>query len=236
MPVTLRKSGALKLIEKLHKIKEGKKLTKSDIEEVKQSLDIMLWLCAYENEVPDAENIFEKILSSLHTQSPDDFNHWGQSINQGLRKALSDLRNLQSTLLYLNEYDWAPSIWKALKYLPDGTKIDIEVIPTIDYINGAMFSGNRAFISLLYLSPSLLKGDFFSHEFHHIGVEFWWRHIPIIQNYNKPGSQEYWLLELLKYLLAILSPKPIPSFLVVKLGSKIFEISPSLIPLPLSDM
>jgi hypothetical protein len=68
---------------------------------------------------------------------------------------------------------------------------------------GVMYRGDNIFISILQITPGVLKASSFSHEFHHVGMQYWWEQHPLVQNYiETKDTQEYWLLRLFEYLVS----------------------------------
>ncbi len=203
MTVKFNRSGTEMLLEKIETIAGGTSLTQSDINEIMGNRIVDIWIKAYESWIPSARGEFETILANLNVGSPKGLSDWGIHIDNGVRSAIADLERVKAGLALLSEFNWAQAEWHALKFLPEGTQIDVDVFATIDGFNGGMFRPGKVFISLLYLSPSMLDASNFSHEFHHSGFNYWWDKNPLFRNLKaQDNTKEYWTISLFEYLVS----------------------------------
>ncbi len=199
MTVKFNRTGTEILLEKL----EHLPLSQETINDIMSDRLIDIWIKAYESWIDDARSDFEKILASFHLGPPDDLSNWGEHIDKGLRLALEDLDKMKANLAFMSEFNWAQAEWSALKFLPEGTPINVDVFATIDGFNGGMFRPGKVFISILYLMPSMLNPSTFSHEFHHSGFDHWWKQDVLTKEYLKThDTKEYWTVRLHEYLVS----------------------------------
>ncbi len=216
MPIVFHGSGAKLLLNKLHRIQNNEPLTESDIKEILSQSDIVEWVVAYESWIEDIWNTIQRILESLHLDSPEGLDKWGSHIDSGFRTAIEDHERMLEGLELLSDFDWAETEQNTLKYLPQGTPIDGHVFLTIDGFNGGMNRGNKTFLSLVFIEPSIMNPAHFTHEFHHSGFTYWWKKHPIVDTWwENRDTKEFWVLALFQYLVseglanAYCSPKAI---------------------------
>ena len=203
MVVTYHKAGADLILSKIEKVSQGSPLDEKDITDIMSDAVVDVWICAYESWIPSARAEFEKIMQSLQIDTPRDLSRWGTSIDAGIRSALENPEKLRAGLALMSEFSWTQAEWAAQKYLPKDTPINVDVFATIDGFNGGMYRGDKIFISILYVTPAVMKASSFSHEFHHVGMEYWWKQHPLVLKYSKDkDTQEYWMLHLFKYLVS----------------------------------
>lgn len=203
MVVKYHKSGAELLLNKIEKVSRGTPLTQEDINDIMSDAVVDVWICAYESWIPSARVEFENIMKSLHEESLSDLSKWGSSIDAGVRLALDSPERIRAGLALMSEFDWTQAEWGAHKYLPKDTPINVDVFATIDGFNGGMYRGDKVYISILYVTPATMKASNFSHEFHHVGMEYWWKQHPLVQMHIKnKDTKEYWMLHLFEYLVS----------------------------------
>ncbi len=203
MTVKFNRSGTELFLEKLEILAQGNALSQQDINAIMGNRVVDIWIKAYESWIPDARADFERILANLQAESPENLSDWGTHIDNGIRSAIENLEKMQASLALLSEFNWPQAEWYALKFLPESTQINVEVFATVDGFNGGMFRPGKVFISLLYMSPSMLDASNFSHEFHHSGFDFWWKKTPFYVRYNEQkDTAEYWALRLFEYLIS----------------------------------
>lgn len=203
MAVKFNGAGTEMLLEKLETVAQGKPLTQRDINEIMTNRVIDIWITAYESWIPYARSDFEKILKSLHTTSPDGLSEWGEMIDGGVRGAAEDLKTMRRNLALLSNMNWAQAEGNALKYLPKGTPINVDVFATVDAFNAGMFRPGKVFMSILYVDPSLMNPDSFGHEFHHGGMDYWWKQNPLVIRYmEEKDTREHWVLMLFEYMVS----------------------------------
>ncbi|MFW9933470.1 MAG: DUF5700 domain-containing putative Zn-dependent protease, partial [Candidatus Thorarchaeota archaeon] len=203
MTVKFNRSGTEALLDKLNIIAGGQSLSQRDINEIMSNRVVDIWIKAYESWIPDARADFERVLANLQEDSPKGLSDWGVHIDNGMRSAIENLERMQANLTFLSEFNWPQAEWHALKFLPQGTHINVDIFATVDGFNGGMFRPGKVFISLLYMSPSKLDASNFSHEFHHSGFDFWWKKAPFYMRSNEQkDTAEYWALRLFEYLIS----------------------------------
>ncbi len=203
MPIEFHNSGVRFLLQKIDGVRKGVPLSDSDIQMILANADVDIWLCAYERWIEGARRALELILASLHKESPEGLDQWGQMIDFGLRVAVDEPDRMSSALKFFSEFSWSQAEQNTLRFLPEGTPMEVKVILTIDGFNSGMFQGNHVFLSFVYFDPSLVSENAFTHEFHHGGVTYWFNRHPLVQKYTgKKGTQEAWLVELFTYIVS----------------------------------
>jgi hypothetical protein len=87
--------------------------------------------------------------------------------------SIEKLKLLESRLEKATLISFEKYIKLARKYLPKGTRINVDVYITVDPFNGGMARPGKIFLSILQveLTEESLKG--LAHEFHHIGAIYW---------------------------------------------------------------
>ncbi|NIQ05241.1 MAG: hypothetical protein GWO20_05805 [Candidatus Korarchaeota archaeon] len=199
-----RVDGTLLLLNMLDKVREGHQLEKTDMKKILSHPDIKQWLRAY-GWIGNASTKFEKILRSLHAEPPSDLGQWGNKIVEGIRIAYENPEKMRDNLQYIQSYDWNVAVQKALAYLPENTKLEPMMIVTVDGFNGGMFRHDTVFLSLVFFDPSQVDMKTFAHEFHHMGVDYWWQNHPLIHKFMeepKKEVKEYYFVKLFTYLVS----------------------------------
>lgn len=203
MPIQFHGSGAELLLNHIENIRMGAALREDDITSILSNPDIEIWLNAYETWIRACRITYAKILQSLHENTPKGLDRWGEHIDKGLRVAIENPDRLRNALTALSKFDWSQTAQNTLKYLPKATPLDAHVVMTIDGFNGGMYRGNYTYLSLHIIDPITMQPEYFSHEFHHAGFNFWWKQHPLVQEYgDKNGTREHWLLLLFKYFVS----------------------------------
>jgi hypothetical protein len=203
MVVKYHKAGAELILSKIEKVSQGSPLDVQDINDVMSDAVVDVWICAYEPWIPSARAEFEKIMKSLQTDSPSNLSKWGTNIDTGIRTALENPRRLRAALAMMSAFSWPKAEWAAHKYLPKDTPINVDIFATIDGFNGGMYRGDKVFISILHVNHTVMRASNFSHEFHHVGMEYWWKQHTLVQKYNETkDTKEYWMLRIIEYLVS----------------------------------
>ena len=191
------------MLKKIEKASQGNSLNEKDINDIMSDAVMDVWICAYEPWISSARSEFESVMKSLHKDSPSDLSRWGNMIDAGIRSALENPERLRASLALMSEFSWPQAEWGALKYLPKNTPIKVDVFATIDGFNGGMYRGDKIYISILHVTPAVMKASNFSHEFHHVGMEYWWKQHPLVQKFgDSKDTKEYWLLLLFEYMVS----------------------------------
>ncbi|NHI84012.1 MAG: hypothetical protein EAX81_06900 [Candidatus Thorarchaeota archaeon] len=203
MPIEFHPMGAKVLISHLRRVHDGSPLSEREINDILEQPDIYLWISVYDEWMKGSKSEFRDILCSLHKDSMNDLSKWGQHINQGLRNSLSRLDELEQALNHLTRYDWGLAASNTLQFLPKDTPLNAHVIMTIDGFNGGMFHDDNMFLSLTIIGPDTMSPQYFTHEFHHIGLGYWWERNPVVKKFGQEkASREAWLLRLYHYMVS----------------------------------
>jgi len=130
------------------------------------------WVNAYAEFIPGFRENLGKMLMNLSFPREDKY----ESIFQkGLLSATSmdKLTMFESRLKRALALPFEEYVNLALKYLPEGTEINVDIYITLDPFNTGMMRPGKVFLSIfmMELTPELCKN--LAHEFHHAGAICW---------------------------------------------------------------
>jgi len=129
-----------------------------------------------------------------------------QAFSDGFLQAMEPETNARCrrALAALMAADFGTAERAALAYLPPDTPLDAEVYLTVDGANRGMFRGQRAFLSVLKVSPEEVPTvlNRFGHEFHHIGAAHWFERSPLLAQVREKGPGGQMAAEVVEYLVA----------------------------------
>ncbi len=130
------------------------------------------WVNAYAEFIPEFRENLREMLMNLSFSREDKY----ESIFQkGLLSATSmdKLTMFESRLKRALAFPFEEYVSLALKYLPEGTEINVDIYITLDPFNTGMMRPGKVFLSIfmMELTPELCKN--LAHEFHHAGAIYW---------------------------------------------------------------
>ena len=158
-----------------------------------------MWLKAYGN-VSVVEEKVRIILEALPGKPEHQLGLWEERIHFGLKKALRETDGMRRIMDGITSYDWDETLDIALKYLPEDTRLDPVMVVTVDGYNGGMFKQDTIFLSLIYFDLSVVSLESFSHEFHHMGAEYWWTKDAVIQGLrSSEDPRKKYIVDLFTY-------------------------------------
>lgn len=190
----IRTEGVTLLLDRLENGSE-------DLYEVLSHPDLQLWLKAYGN-VSVVEEKVRKILEALPGKPEHQLGLWEERIHFGLKKALRETDGMRRIMDGITSYDWDGTVDIALKYLPEDTSLDPVMVVTVDGYNGGMFKQDTVFLSLVYFDLSVVSLESFSHEFHHMGAEYWWTKDAVIQGLrSSEDPRKKYMVDLFTYMV-----------------------------------
>jgi len=200
MKIEPQTKGSILLLNKLQEIKNCHKLKEEDIKELMNHPDIKKWLEAYGGS-DKVNKIFKRTLLSVDDEPRSAMQFWEKKIDYGFRKAVDNIDMMKETINEIKNIDWNSVVQRALQYLPENTELDPDFIVTVDGFNGGMFKNGTVFLSIIYFNKTQFQEDIFAHEFHHMGVNYWFENNAIIQEYEKKKDSHY-LTSIIKYLVS----------------------------------
>jgi len=130
------------------------------------------WINAYAEFIPEFQGKLKKILMNLSLPTEDEH----LSIFQrGLLSAanMDKLEMFESRLKRALALPFDEYMKLALKYLPEGTEIDVSVYITLDPFNTGMTGPGKVFFSIFMVEPTPEICSGLAHEFHHLGAKYW---------------------------------------------------------------
>jgi len=131
-----------------------------------------IWVNAYAEFIPEFQEKLKKMLKNLSLPIEDEilsiFQRGFLSAANMEKLKMFESRLKRALALPFDEY-----MELALKYLPEGTKINATVYITLDPFNSGMVHQDEVFLSIFLTEPDSEICSDFAHEFHHIGAEYW---------------------------------------------------------------
>lgn len=149
-----------------------------------------IWLNAYTEFIPEFQEKLKKMLKNLSLPIEDEILSIFQrgflsAANMEILK-MFEYRLKRASALSFDEY-----MELALKYLPEGTKINATVYITLDPFNSGMMHQDKVFFSIFLIEPDSEICSSFAHEFHHMGAEYWLeknKKLKALENSNEYGK------------------------------------------------
>ena len=130
------------------------------------------WVNAYAEFIPRFRENLRKMLMNLSLLRAEKY----ESVFQkGLLSATSmdKLTMFESRLKRALALPFEEYVNLALKYLPEGTEINIDIYITLDPFNTGMMRPGKVFLSIFMIEPTPELCRNLAHEFHHAGANYW---------------------------------------------------------------
>ncbi len=166
----------------------------------------MVWIEAYAPWLDDFEAHMRSLLRSPAVVPEAEPAAFWRAFSDGFLQAMEPETNARCrrALAALMAADFGVAERAALRYLPPGTPLDVEVYLTVDGANRGMFRDRRAFLSVLKVAPEEIPAVLgrFGHEFHHIGATYWFRRNPRLARMREGGPGKRMAVEIIEYLVA----------------------------------
>ena len=203
--IQLHVAGVQRLLGFLASVRENSRIEGDDVKRLLEDETWQQFIRAYSRFEGFTREGLIRVLLNLGKPEPVGEGAVLRKLEEGFRSAMdpAEIEVLRRRLERVAEIDFGEAERVALRFLPEGTSLDLHIHFTIDAFNMGMVFENHVFFDLCRYDPERISLPSLSHEFHHVGAKPWLKQSRALRALYGTGDPRHRLLaEILEYLVS----------------------------------